>query len=488
MSKQVQAAKVAGVYLVTCETNGKLYINGTRNIDGAWSRLQRKLEEGKHNNKRLQKDWNTYGEQCFTFEVLEEVRGKSDEGLHKAIAYYIESHKSDNPKRGYNKRLEDNKETKKDKEEKPDAIENIDIHRELLKWLAKCDKEIPTSLKRVEAIKGMQDDQTLLAWVSSDHFRKHKQHKTKSCPLTEQDRTMKLLDEIAYRLVATTDKERRKLNIASKNSLAYNGKPSKADKNGKRNSFTRVLTFSDLEEWTDDGQMYYAEGLETRDSLFDGKASARQVDLIKWIDMSNGEHVMALLRMYNDLAEEAQHNPNGDIALLLELLDDMIDSTRWDKLELYIIECLKDKQSYIDKKGYYKEKDYNYTQIHEFAVQEFGKSCSYRKVEYRINNISNKLIKAYNKLETKAREIKERTQLESRNKQKLSKKEIKKLWIDKEAQEKNRAREQRYKAFACNGPVDTYIWSKEKIERYLEDKYGRYKLDVWHKIKRLYYK
>ncbi len=67
----------SGIYKITCTANKKIYIGSAINL-----RLRRKdhfgmLRRGKHENPKLQNAWNKYGEQAFTFEVLELVLSMS---------------------------------------------------------------------------------------------------------------------------------------------------------------------------------------------------------------------------------------------------------------------------------------------------------------------------------------------------------------------------------------------------------------------------
>jgi group I intron endonuclease len=63
----------SGIYKITCTVTGKFYIGSAVNL-----RVRRKnhfmtLRGNKHKNPKLQRAFNKYGEQAFTFEVLELV-------------------------------------------------------------------------------------------------------------------------------------------------------------------------------------------------------------------------------------------------------------------------------------------------------------------------------------------------------------------------------------------------------------------------------
>lgn len=67
----------AGIYQIKNNKNHKVFICSTRNfktINGA--KLQ--LETGTHMNKALQVEWNQFGKEAFTFEILENLKKKND--------------------------------------------------------------------------------------------------------------------------------------------------------------------------------------------------------------------------------------------------------------------------------------------------------------------------------------------------------------------------------------------------------------------------
>ena len=60
-------AKVAvpGVYSITCKTTAGRYIGSTRDFKKRKSAHLSELRNGRHKNRRLQADWNLYGEEAF---------------------------------------------------------------------------------------------------------------------------------------------------------------------------------------------------------------------------------------------------------------------------------------------------------------------------------------------------------------------------------------------------------------------------------------
>ncbi|MBB6024439.1 hypothetical protein HNR77_005549 [Paenibacillus sp. JGP012] len=73
---QEQAKEVkteAGVYQIRNERNGKVYIDSTLNLKTV-NGQRFMLQMGSHLNRRLQAEWNEYGESAFVIEVLEVLK------------------------------------------------------------------------------------------------------------------------------------------------------------------------------------------------------------------------------------------------------------------------------------------------------------------------------------------------------------------------------------------------------------------------------
>ena len=64
---------MTGVYLIQNLLDGKLYIgSATVSLQKRFVRHRRELRAGTHANPPLQRAWSKYGEQCFSFAILEE--------------------------------------------------------------------------------------------------------------------------------------------------------------------------------------------------------------------------------------------------------------------------------------------------------------------------------------------------------------------------------------------------------------------------------
>jgi hypothetical protein len=68
----------AGVFQITNTANGKILIGRGMNVKGKINSHQAQLEVGFHRNKGLQQDWNHYGSEQFTFEVLDYLEFRDD--------------------------------------------------------------------------------------------------------------------------------------------------------------------------------------------------------------------------------------------------------------------------------------------------------------------------------------------------------------------------------------------------------------------------
>lgn len=62
----------SGIYKITCLENGRFYIGSAKNFKKRWSRHLNDLRNNKHDNVHLQRAYNKYGRDGFSFEVVEE--------------------------------------------------------------------------------------------------------------------------------------------------------------------------------------------------------------------------------------------------------------------------------------------------------------------------------------------------------------------------------------------------------------------------------
>jgi len=69
----IKLNKTIGIYKITNTKNNKVYIGESNDIDRRWDEHIDKLNNNSHHSYKLQEAWNEYGEENFTFEILEIV-------------------------------------------------------------------------------------------------------------------------------------------------------------------------------------------------------------------------------------------------------------------------------------------------------------------------------------------------------------------------------------------------------------------------------
>ena len=91
--------KVCGIYMVKNILNDKVYIGKSIDIIKRWRKHKSDLNNNIHDNKHLQSAWNKYGQQCFSFSIVEEC---SEDKLNDRETYYIKFYHSCDDLYGYN--------------------------------------------------------------------------------------------------------------------------------------------------------------------------------------------------------------------------------------------------------------------------------------------------------------------------------------------------------------------------------------------------
>lgn len=92
--------RTCGIYSITCTRNNKKIIGASSNIEKRWSVYKSNLRHNKYYKKDLQEDYNTYGEDSFVYEVIEEC---SLENIDEREKYWIDYYKNNSDFEVYNK-------------------------------------------------------------------------------------------------------------------------------------------------------------------------------------------------------------------------------------------------------------------------------------------------------------------------------------------------------------------------------------------------
>ena len=63
-----------GVFQIRNAVNGKIYVEGSTDLDAIWNRHKFQLKMDSHPNVELQEDWRDFGEENFSYEILSEIK------------------------------------------------------------------------------------------------------------------------------------------------------------------------------------------------------------------------------------------------------------------------------------------------------------------------------------------------------------------------------------------------------------------------------
>lgn len=91
--------KICGIYCIENKINHKKYIGKSVDIKKRWNDHIRELNRDNHCNKYLQSSWNKYGQENFSFYVVEEI---VKDTLSEREIYWIEALNTMDDKYGYN--------------------------------------------------------------------------------------------------------------------------------------------------------------------------------------------------------------------------------------------------------------------------------------------------------------------------------------------------------------------------------------------------
>lgn len=93
------SAQTSAVYVIQHRASLKVYVGSSARLKSRWGTHRRALEKGCHHSPKLQRAWDCYGAEAFTFKVLELV---SVADLETVETFWIQTLGATEPDNGYN--------------------------------------------------------------------------------------------------------------------------------------------------------------------------------------------------------------------------------------------------------------------------------------------------------------------------------------------------------------------------------------------------
>ncbi|PIF78848.1 hypothetical protein CLU95_6047 [Variovorax sp. 54] len=78
------SVRPAGVFVIRHLMDGRVYVAGSLDVEGAMNRARFELNLRSHRNKALQRDWVAHGATHFSFEVIDRVKERDDPVFDRA--------------------------------------------------------------------------------------------------------------------------------------------------------------------------------------------------------------------------------------------------------------------------------------------------------------------------------------------------------------------------------------------------------------------
>lgn len=73
-----RASGIPGVYLIICRSSKREYVGQSQDIGARWADHVNSLRRHRHHSRKLQDDWNQFGADAFSFEILEQVADRDE--------------------------------------------------------------------------------------------------------------------------------------------------------------------------------------------------------------------------------------------------------------------------------------------------------------------------------------------------------------------------------------------------------------------------
>ncbi|MDR6518109.1 hypothetical protein J2789_000771 [Variovorax paradoxus] len=91
-----ETPRPAGVYAIRNRLDGRIYVGGSLDVEGAMNRARFELNMRSHRSKALLRDWIAHGADHFSFEVVDRVKERKDPDfdrkaeLEKLLSLWLE--------------------------------------------------------------------------------------------------------------------------------------------------------------------------------------------------------------------------------------------------------------------------------------------------------------------------------------------------------------------------------------------------------------
>ena len=73
-----ETPRQAGIFQIKNTRTGRILLGSSTNLHGPLNKHRFMLSVGKHDNEALQRDWNQFGADAFSFEILQVVKPSDD--------------------------------------------------------------------------------------------------------------------------------------------------------------------------------------------------------------------------------------------------------------------------------------------------------------------------------------------------------------------------------------------------------------------------
>jgi hypothetical protein len=84
--KYKETALPMGIFRIKNMVNDKIFIGSSKNLKGKLNSIRFQLEQGVYLNKDLQKDFNSFGSENFSFEAIDFLEPKENSDYTKELA------------------------------------------------------------------------------------------------------------------------------------------------------------------------------------------------------------------------------------------------------------------------------------------------------------------------------------------------------------------------------------------------------------------